>query len=172
MIGIITLIHFYSLHRSKNDYASEKINDIYVNRNVGQLYSNVTKPSHKQKAIATSTAYDGNAYVNTYKGFFLHHPSNNNEKLLNDSKIYNAFSKQKNVVPTLENKQKTGHNEYLMGNIPAATVIRAKHTPIENWNATDIFEDDEFASLLGYAMTISIFLSSMLIKKTNFLEVK
>lgn len=118
---------------------------------MGQLYSNGTKPN-KQKSIAATTAYDGNAYANTYKGFYLHNPSNNNnnEKLLSDSKIYNAFSKQKNVVPTSENKQKIdGHNEYLMGNIPSATLIRAKHTPIENWNTTDVFEDDEFASILG-----------------------
>lgn len=118
---------------------------------MGQLYSNGTKPN-KQKSIASTTAYDGNSYANTYKGFYLHNPSNNNnEKLLNDSKIYNAFSKQKNVVPMLENKHKIdGHNEYLMGNVPSATVIRAKHTPIENWNTTDVFEDDEFASILGY----------------------
>ncbi len=155
-------INNYSFHRSiklpDNGYINEKINDIYVNRNVGQLYSNGTKPN-KQKSITTTTttaAYDsGNSYANTYKGFYLHNPSNNNnEKLLNDSKIYNAFSKQKNVVPTLENKQKIdGHNEYLMGNVPSATLIRAKHTPIENWNTTDVFEDDEFASILGYVVT-------------------
>ncbi|XP_037038192.1 serine/threonine-protein kinase dyf-5 isoform X2 [Bradysia coprophila] len=134
-----------------NGYLNEKINDIYVNRNVGQLYSNGTKPN-KQKSIASTTTFDGgNAYANTYKGFYLHNPSNNNnEKLLNDSKIYNAFSKQKNVVPILENKQKVdGHNEYLMGNIPSASLIRAKQMPMENWNTTDTFEDDEFASLLG-----------------------
>lgn len=136
----------------ENDYINEKINDIYVNRNVGQLYSNGRKPN-KQKSIAATTAYDSNSYGNTYKGFYLHNPSNNNnEKLLNDSKIYNAFSKQKIGVPMLpENKRKIdGHNEYSMGNVPSATLIRAKHTPIENWNMTDTFEDDEFASILGY----------------------
>lgn len=118
---------------------------------MGQLYSNGTKPN-KQKSIATTTVYDGNSYGNTYKGFYLHNPSNNNnnnnEKLLNDSKIYNAFSKQKNVVPALENKPKIdGH---IMGNVPSAALIRAKQTPMENWNTSDVFEDDEFASILGY----------------------
>lgn len=119
---------------------------------MGQLYGNGTKP-HRQKSIVTTTAYDGNAYIpsNTYKGFYLHYPSNNNnEKLFNDSKIYNAFSKQKNSVPTVENKQKIDHNEHSMGNVPSASIIRAKRTPIENWNTTDIFDDDEFAGILGY----------------------
>ena len=86
---------------------NEKINDIYVNRNVCQLYSNGTKP-HRQKSIATTTAYDGNSYIpsNTYKGFYLHYPSNNNnKKLFNDSND-----------STVENKQKIDHNELTMGN--------------------------------------------------------
>lgn len=126
---------------------------------MGQLYSNGTKPNKKQQSTATTTSeFDGkNSYLNTYKGFYLHNPSNNNnnnnnnEKLLNDSKIYNAFSKQKNVVPALETKPKIdGHSDYLMGSVPSATVNRAnKHTALESWNTNDIFEDDEFASLLG-----------------------
>lgn len=144
---------FYSFRRNntipENGYLNEKINDIYVNRNVGQLYSNGTKPN-KPISILTSATYDGNSYSNP---FYLHNPTNNNnEKLLNDTKIYNAFSKQRNIVATVvpENKQKIdGYNEYLLGNVPSATLSRAKHTPIENWNTNDVFEDDEFASILG-----------------------
>lgn len=126
---------------------------------MSQLYSNVTKPN-KQKSIASTTTFDGGNNANAFKGFYLHNPSNNNnnsEKLLNDSKIYNAFSKQKNVVPISENKQKIdGHNEYLMGNIPSASMKRAKQTAIENWNTSDTFEDDEFASLLGLVLFLTI----------------
>ncbi|XP_062706989.1 probable serine/threonine-protein kinase DDB_G0268078 [Aedes albopictus] len=68
----------------------EKVNDIYVTRNSGN--------GGRGGAIRAAVDSDDSSYFNS--GFYLHKQNSNsksdlfNESFLNDSKVYNAFSKQ------------------------------------------------------------------------------
>lgn len=130
----------------------EKINDIYVNRNIGPLYGNVSVLSQPK----TILMYDGldNGYSTNYKGFYLHNPvavhSNSVEKLMNDTKVYNAFSKQRIVAPAIvdHNQSKPEIVMNFSSNFSSATKP-TKQTPTKKWLNNDSFEDDELANILG-----------------------
>lgn len=123
----------------------EKINDIYVNRNIGQLYSNVSILNPQPKTILM---YNGNGYSS--KGFYLHRPAvvnNNGERILADTKVYNAFSKQRDYSDN-QTIDKNGSNNYSSLNL-SSVVRQAKQTPVKKWSSDNMFEDDELANILG-----------------------
>lgn len=124
--------------------SSEKISDIYVNRNANQMYG----PLMGNKPTKTILLYDDNDYGSSYKGFYLHNPkrvenSGTSDNLLGDSKIYNAFSKQR--LPY-------GNDRHGMESIQyqrTSAVQKAKRTPLQDWGSHEIMEDDELSNILG-----------------------
>lgn len=124
--------------------SSEKISDIYVNRNANQMYG----PLMGNKPTKTILLYDDNDYESSYKGFYLHNPkraenSGASDNLFGDSKIYNAFSKQ---------RQPYGNERQGMESIQyqrTSAVQKAKRTPLQDWGSHEIMEDDELSNILG-----------------------
>lgn len=130
----------------KNNF--EKINDVYVNR---PLYKD------NNVRIKNLSIFETNEYNNQNNGFYLHEPkviiNNNNNNIfgndLNDSKVYNAFSKQKYNNPV----SVVGRNNQLDNlsnhSRSSSVVQQAKKTPVRKWDVSDSFEDDELAAILG-----------------------
>lgn len=124
-----------SIGAVSNLSGSERINDIYVNRNVAALYNSsvrdtvIPKPSSKTMHISDDP-FSGVGY----KGFYLH-GSRVNSRLnseLNESKVYNAFSRK--LRPDA-----------------SATI---KQTQVRSWDSLGkqepvSFEDDELTNILG-----------------------
>lgn len=111
---------------------SERINDIYVNRNVAALYSSaVREPVGTKPVPKTIHVYEDPFSGAGYKGFYLH-GDNRVTSDLSDTKVYNAFSRKLR---------------------PDASAI-LKQTPIRNWDSIGqqeqiAFEDDELTNILG-----------------------
>lgn len=124
--------------------SSEKIGDIYVNRNANQMYG----PLLGNKPTKTILLYDDNDYGSSYNGFYLHNTkrvenSAVSDNLFGDNKIYNAFSKQ---------RQPYGNEQHGMESIQyqrASAVQKAKRTPLQDWESHEIMEDDELSNILG-----------------------
>lgn len=126
----------------------EKINDVYVNR---PLY-----PKDNNIRIKNLSIFETNEFNNQNNGFYLHEPkvivNNNNNNIfgndLNDSKVYNAFSKQKynNPVSVIGRTQLDNISNHSRS---SSVVQQAKKTPVRKWDVSDSFEDDELAAILG-----------------------
>lgn len=138
-----------------NTNRSEKINDIYVNRNVGQLYGPIITTTKPAKTILL---YDDTDFTNSYHGFYLHNPkgttlngsNNNSDHLFGDTKIYNAFSKQRQ--PYYAEVHRNAENNIVPDKVSSnlvSAVQKAKRTPLKNWPSNDVFEDDELSNILG-----------------------
>lgn len=133
----------------KNNF--EKINDVYVNR---PLYKD------NNVRIKNLSIFETNEFNNQSNGFYLHEPkviinnsNNNNNNIfgndLNDSKVYNAFSKQKynNPVSVISGRNQLDN---LSNHSRSSSVVQqAKKTPVRKWDVSDSFEDDELAAILG-----------------------
>lgn len=132
----------------KNNF--EKINDVYVNR---PLYKD------NNVRIKNLSIFETNDYNNQNNGFYLHEPKviiNNNNNIfgndLNDSKVYNAFSKQKynNSVSSVNGVNGRNQLDNLSNHSRSSSVVQqAKKTPVRKWDVSDSFEDDELAAILG-----------------------
>ena len=132
----------------ENGSIREKISDIYVNRNVEQMYGNgVGGQSNRDFAVVDR------GFQN--KGFYLHNNAVNGElngANIGESRVYNIFSKQ----PGESGKGQSAdvkENGYLAVKMPSG-VAQGRPTPFESsrnksddkWNT---FEDDELAKILG-----------------------
>lgn len=125
---------------------SEKINDIYVNRNIGQLYGPIIThitPSPKKPILLYD---DMNA---SYKGFYLHNPRRDNFDTslaaAGDTKVYNAFSKQRQPYVVERNA------EIPIDQFVRSSALRKQQQPV--WRSVEAaadLEDDELANILGY----------------------
>lgn len=132
----------------KNNF--EKINDVYVNR---PLYKD---NNVRIKNLSIFETNEFNNQNNQNNGFYLHEPkviiNNNNNNIfgndLNDSKVYNAFSKQKynNPVSVIGRNQLDNLSNHSRS---SSVVQQAKKTPVRKWDVSDSFEDDELAAILG-----------------------
>jgi hypothetical protein len=164
--------------------SKEKVNDVYINvkkpfeddsEKLAETLLNKTKRSSLMH-YGPSEA-DENEYLNQNGGFFLHKQnqlvanSNNNngqssqitENWLNDTKIYNAFSKQKPTNALFGYEANKNNLDDLFTTtttvttttttrIPAlgiATKTKAIGNGPARWEQKNSFEDDELASILG-----------------------
>lgn len=127
--GVTNHLLDMTVTESKVNNATERVNDIYVNRGIGSLYAAPSIPG-------------------SYKGFYLHpvpvttattslvqtNVSVVAAPALTDAKVYNAFSRQKPPA------------------MVASAVIPTKHrnTSILDWgDSSESKEDDELATILG-----------------------
>lgn len=115
---------------------TERVNDIYVNRNVGALYNSTSRDAYATKpASKTILLYDDPFSGAGYKGFYLHGSRVENRLIseLSDTKVYNAFSRKLR---------------------PDASGTKLSQPPVRNWDSfgkpeTVAFEDDELTNILG-----------------------
>lgn len=129
----------------KNNF--EKINDVYVNR---PLYKD------NNVRIKNLSIFETNEFNHQNNGFYLHEPKviiNNNNNIfgndLNDSKVYNAFSKQKYTNPVSVVGSRNQLDNLSNHSRGSSVVQQAKKTPVRKWDVSDSFEDDELAAILG-----------------------
>lgn len=128
---------------------SERVNDIYVNRNVGALYGGPPvigdgmNRTHQVAASKTILLCDDPFAGSGYKGFYLHGSRLANGNDLNgisgDAKIYNAFSRQ------------TRHESSAV-KMPSG--VKVKPMTESAWDSSARqavpLDDDELANILGY----------------------
>lgn len=142
----------FSIRRSSrpmaddNDFATEKISDIYVNRNVNSLYSNHDYSNDF-----------GKSHTHHNKGFYLHNGPPNGQRLnIAEPKVYHVFTKQHSRDALLEKQrqQLDEENAYLATKLiqaPVKTLTKTRDTKRtslapETWGS---FEEDELTSILG-----------------------
>lgn len=139
----------------ENKFLNEKISDIYVNRNIGKLYDNSINGS-----IFNNKIYNGvygnvenNArsqdFMEKNQKNFLHENESNNEN--KNSKIYNIFSKQRNVKQTSNNQSKHDDDEngYLLVKKSSGVLQPPARKSMSIMRKQDSFEDKELDRLLG-----------------------
>lgn len=158
----------FSIRRSsrlpnEDDIIGEKISDIYVNRNINNLYGHFENSNDGQASTnQRNMAYDNHFSTNHNKGFFLHNNGHvNGENMTNgaESKVYHVFTKQREKSRELVEKQRTleeMENEYLATKFSHSSIAKkqqpkysdSKRASIgkETWGS---FEEDELASILG-----------------------
>ncbi|XP_031628185.1 serine/threonine-protein kinase ICK [Contarinia nasturtii] len=144
----------------QNTYLSEKISDIYVNRNIGKLYDNVVRGS-----IYNNKLYNGGDdeneensrrpqdFIYKNKTFFLHDNNSNNFNGIQDSKIYNIFSKQQQQQRIVQQKmsdpkEDDEENSYLLVKM-TDSAKKSQRKSISIIRDQEIFEDKELDKLLG-----------------------
>lgn len=133
----------------------EKINDIYVNRNIGQLYGPLISHHNKAPPAKTIVLYDD--MDSSYKGFYLHNNPRNvvdggASMLMGETtKIYNAFSRQR--LPYVEHNADVPIEQF----VRSSALTRASKKPpapshwreLEATTTINDTEDDELANILG-----------------------
>lgn len=134
-----------------NDFVSEKISDIYVNRNVNNFYTNFDNSNEYARR---------NAANHHGKGFFLHNGPSNGQKMVNaaEPKVYHVFTKQQSREAIAEKQRLNEDNEYLAtkfaqasSSVAAKPMQRARDTKrssivADTWAS---FEEDELTNILG-----------------------
>lgn len=152
--------------KSGNKLLQEKISDIFVNRNVGQvynggsiynnkLYNGISDNSNIDEAIFSQ--FNDNGFRN--KGFYLHDNTVNQGNKINaesaEAKVYNIFSKQKsNNSISMEKQMFDQGNSYLASKIPSANQAKPQqfvHKSTESLKdqKRGSFEDEELERILG-----------------------
>lgn len=126
---------------SSNLSGTERVNDIYVNRNVAALYNSSVQNGVGQKTTSKTIPLSDDPFSGSgYNGFYLHGTRVDSTRLdsrltsdLSDTKVYNAFSRKLR---------------------PEASALTLKQTPVRSWDSLGkqkpiSFEDDELTNILG-----------------------
>lgn len=125
---------------SSNHNGTERVNDIYVNRNIGALYGpSIHEAKDIQPRLAAPNAitlYEDLFSGAGYKGFYLHGSRMPPER--DETRVYNAFSR---TTRPEASAAKISNGPKLR----EAPIFKneSKHDPVD-------FEDDELTNILGF----------------------
>lgn len=132
---------------------SEKISDIYVNRNISGLYPNangIVEPD--RVSIRTNATIENHS-----KGFFLHGSrSNSQNPIVGGDSIYQGYMKQREQTRNILDRRPSYEDgsEYLSKLLNSSAVRQPKprevnKRPSINLETWESFEEDELTSILG-----------------------